>query len=185
MARWLSNFLVGLALALTGSAVIAEEDPFGPPPPLPPENAGPVLPVIPTMMTPTATVPPVTLPRRVTVPQPPTAAQKRVQERAAEAALQRKTRMQQRKHAPMTFTSVTFPMTGPLSHPSLYQYDRGIAIAFRPIVLSGLDPLPNLRPMRSQTQKRPVAPITTSGKPPIEQPVPSESIMSTTPTTSR
>lgn len=185
MVRWLSNFLVGVTLALTCHAAIAEEDPFGPPPPLPPEDVGPVLPAVPKPTTPAAAFPPVAAPRPKVAPPPFTEAQKRVQERAAEAALQRKARIQQRKHTPPTFVPITFPTTGPLSDPALLRYDPGIAIAFRPIALAGLDPLSNLRSVRSPVRKRPVAPVIPSGKPPTEQPVLPESIMSTTPPTQR
>lgn len=157
MGRGMTMILVAGALAWCCQTVSGEDDPFGPPPPLPPENvaAPEVLPAKP--------VPVVKASHRPVIDPTPTAAQQRVHERAAEAARQRKARIQQQKLAVPTPIAATFPTTGPLSHPALFTGDRGIPIAFRPIALAGLDPLPTPRPVRPVSRKVP--------KPPVKKPV--------------
>lgn len=162
MGRGMTMFLVAGALAWCSQTVSGEDDPFGPPPPLPPEK---VVPAAPEVM-PAKTVPVVRASHRPVIDPTPTAAQQRVHERAAEAARQRKARIQQLKRAVPAPIAATFPATGPLSHPALFTGDRGIPIAFRPIALAGLDPLPTPRPVRPVSRKTPKPPV----KKPVENP---------------
>ncbi|HET6423995.1 MAG TPA: hypothetical protein VFG20_09950 [Planctomycetaceae bacterium] len=167
MTRYLASLLVGGTLTIACQFVAADEDPFGPPPPLPPETARVVSPPV---TPPAEVVPP--KPRPATVPPAPTAAQKRVHERAAEAAQQRKARIQQRRHASPIYPPGYFVGSGPLAHPAVFAKDPGIAIAFRPITLSGLDPLPTPRPSRvSSSRKPPRAPVPVEDRPKPEKPV--------------
>ncbi len=155
MCRWATIVLIALALVTGHRPVAAEDDPFGPPPPYPPEVAEPAEPAVPMLtLLPAAPVEPSVLPlRQPRVPKEKTPAELRVMERAAQAARERKALIQQRKQNPPAAVPLTFPSTGPLAHPSLFRIDRGIAIAFRPIALAGIDPLPNLRPVRLPPQK--------------------------------
>lgn len=164
MGRGMTMFLVAGALAWCCQTVSGEDDPFGPPPPLPPEKVVPEIPKPPVVKP----VPVVKASHRPVVDAAPTAAQQRVHERAAEAARQRKARIQQQKRTVPTPIAATFPTTGPLSHPALFTGDRGIPIAFRPIALAGLDPVPAPRAVRPTLRKTPRPPITKPPEVPAE-----------------
>ncbi len=156
MGRWLAAFVCGILLTAGNSLVAQEDDPFAEdvPPPVSAIQLAPVLVPAPVPAPPQSEPPVIPLPaiRRPLPNVEPTAAQQRVIERAAQEARQRKIRIEQRKHAGPPPVPTFFPSEGRLAGPSLFHIDPGIRIAFRPIALSGFEPLPTLTPTRLRSK---------------------------------
>lgn len=176
MCRWWTAFLLGIVLA-TGPRLVAEEDdPFAEEPtpvsaqqviplvipaPEPPEPVA-VEPEILTIAPPPPEespepVPVLISPQRSRPSAEPSLAQQRVHARAAQEARERKARIEQRRYGVAPGTSAFFPGSGPLANPSLFHTDPGIRVAFRPITLSGLEPLPSVRPRPNGVPKKPLS----------------------------
>lgn len=162
MGRWLAAFVCGILLTTGNSLVAQEDDPFAEdvPPPVSAIQLAPVLIPAPVPAPPQSEPPVIPLPaiRRPLPNVEPTAAQQRVIERAAQEARQRKIRIEQRKYAGTPPASPFFPSEGRLAGPSLFHIDPGIRVAFRPILLSGLEPLPTPRPSRPRSKPMPSTP---------------------------
>ncbi|MDP1799128.1 MAG: hypothetical protein Q8K78_16665 [Planctomycetaceae bacterium] len=168
MCRWWTAFLLGIVLVTGPRLVAAEDDPFAEE--VPPVAVEPVPLVIPAPEPPepetiTVAPPPLDAPEPVQEPRlpqrsppstEPSLAQQRVHARAAQEARNRKTRIEQRRHGVVPGTSAFFPSSGPFVNPSLFYTDPGIRVAFRPITMSGLEPLPGVRPRSNVVPKKPL-----------------------------
>lgn len=178
MCRWLAAFVGGVLITVGTAVLAAEDDPFAeptpslttpvlaPPPPLPAETEPIFEP--PILLTP-APRPVLSTPLRPR-PAPPevTAAQQRVHDRAAQEALERKARIVQRRFGSRPAVQQFLPSEGWLVSRSLYPVDPGIRHAFRPIELSGLDPVPTVKPsVRRPAERKPhaITPLVIEPKP--------------------
>ena len=168
MRRWLTAFVCGFLLTAGHGLCAEEEDPFAetiPPVAIQPQTTitpRPPLPSEPVLMTP--------VPHRITPAVEPTLAQQRVHERAAQEALARKARIEQRRHGSQPATHAFFPSESWRVDQSLYPIDPGIRVAFRPLELSGLAPIPSVKsPVRSQPKR-----VTPRATPPQSKHAPRE-----------
>lgn len=165
MRWWWTQLVCGMILAAGPCVLAEEEDPFVDLIPVEPVAVQPELtepstipPAAPEPVTPPPPLPSDPLPSEpaLIIPETtparaadlhvfsrvaePSEAQKRVHEKAAREALARKARIEQRRYGvPALSPSGSWQV-----QQSLYAIDPGIRVAFRPIDLSGLAPLPSV-----------------------------------------